>query len=822
MKISYNWLKDYLPVTDTPERVAEVLTSIGLEVEAIERREAVKGGLQGVVVGEVLECAPHPDADKLHVTKVNIGAGEPLQIVCGAPNVVAGQKAPVATIGTTIYFANGDEVKIKKSKLRGVESMGMICAEDELGLGNNHDGIMVLPPEAAPGTPLSEWLALESDTVFEIGLTPNRIDAASHIGVARDLAAALNMDLRIMENGRTPPKTFSTLHAPSSSAVAPVRVTVENPAACPRYTGLTVCGITVQPSPEWMQKRLAAIGVRPINNVVDITNYVLHETGQPLHAFDADTVEGGEVIVKTCPEGTKFVTLDGVERTLSAQDLMICHSRRPMCIAGIFGGLENGVTEKTKNIFLESAYFHPVWIRKTARRHGLNTDASFRYERGADPQIPPYALKRAAQLIRELAGGDIAGEPVDIYPSPLSPAVVQLDYARMERLIGKKIDRETLLRILQRLDFIIDGKDNDGCRVTVPAYRVDVTRECDVVEEILRIYGYNNVEIPARTTVTLSHAARPDKEKIQDAVSDYLVANGFYEMMNNSLTKADYYRSLKTFPGEKAVRILNPLSNDLNVLRQTLLFGGLESIAHNINRQHADLKLFEWGHCYAFDDARNDGSLKAYAETLQLGLFLTGYTARQSWRQPQERSDFFYLKGYVESLLERFGAAIDRLDTDEAPADIFSGGLQYLLNGKVVAVLGAVAKKIRQPFDIKQEVFAAEIAGSLLFKAAKSHKAQYAELPKFPEVRRDLALVVEEKITYAQLRDTAFRTEKNLLTRVNLFDLYRGDKLPQGKKQYALSFVLQDKEKTLSDPHIERIMDNLLKAFEQNFAATLR
>ncbi|MDR0582376.1 MAG: phenylalanine--tRNA ligase subunit beta [Prevotellaceae bacterium] len=818
MKISYNWLKDYLPITETPERVAEVLTGIGLEVEAIERQEAVKGGLQGVVVGEVLECMPHPDADKLHVTKVNTGAGEPLQIVCGAPNVAAGQKVPVATVGTTLYFANGDEVKIKKSKLRGVESAGMICAEDELGLGSSHDGIMTLAPEAVPGTSLSEWLHLESDIVFEIGLTPNRIDAASHIGVARDLAAALNMDLRMG-------KMYGfTEDAPVSvaSASPPVRVAVENPAACPRYTGCTIRGVTVQPSPGWLQQRLTAIGVRPINNVVDITNYVLHETGQPLHAFDANTIDGGEVVVKTCPEGTKFITLDGVERTLSAQDLMICNARRPMCMAGVFGGLENGVTGQTKNIFLESAYFHPVWVRKTARRHGLNTDSSFRYERGADPKVPPYALKRAAQLIRDIAGGEAVGGIIDIYPSPVAPAVVQLDYARMERLIGKKIDRETLLRILQRLDFVIDREDAGGLQVTVPSYRVDVTRECDVVEELLRIYGYNNVEIPAHTVVTLSHAARPDKEKIQNTVSDYLVANGFYEMMNNSLTKADYYRALQTFPADKAARILNPLSSDLNVLRQTLLFGGLESIAHNINRQQVDLKLFEWGNCYAFDSARDDGSLKAYTETWQLGLFITGFTSGQNWRQPQERADFFYLKGYVENILERFGSTAGRLETDEAPADVFSGGLQYLLNGKPVAVAGIVSKEIRRLFDIKQDVFAAEIAGSALFKIAKNHQVQYRELPKFPEVRRDLALVLDEKITYAQLRDLAFKTEKHLLTRVNLFDVYRGDKLPQGKKQYALSFVLQDKEKTLADSHIERIMDNLLKAFMQHFAATLR
>jgi phenylalanyl-tRNA synthetase beta chain len=812
MKISYNWLKDYISINETPERVAEILTSVGLEVEAMEQNEAVRGGLQGVVVGEVVECTQHPDADKLHVTKVNVGNGDLLQIVCGAPNVATGQKVAVATIGTTLYFANGDEIKIKKSKLRGVESLGMICAEDELGLSDNHAGIMVLDTDAAPGTPLSKWLALESDTVFEIGLTPNRIDAASHIGVARDLAAYLNIDT-------TRPSVPSLNPQKETDGI---RVTVENTVACPRYTGVTIRNVTVKPSPDWLQKRLTAIGVRPINNVVDVTNYVLHEIGQPLHAFDADTIEGGEVIVKTCTDGAKFVTLDGVERTLNAQDLMICHAGKPMCIAGVFGGLENGVTERTVNIFLESACFHPVWIRKTARRHGLSTDASFRYERGADPQITLDALKRAAALIREVAGGDIAGESIDVYPNPVAPASVRLEYAGIERLIGKKIENATITNILRRLEFAIENEDAAGLLVTVPTYRVDVTRPADVVEEILRIYGYNNIETPAHTTITAANSAHQEKEKIQNAISDALAANGFYETMNNSLTKAEYYQALQTFPATKAVHILNPLSNDLNVMRQTLLFGGLESISHNINRRNADLKLFEWGNCYAFDADKNDGSLKAYSETLQLALFVTGFTATQSWNKPQERTNFFYLKGYVESILSRFGIDACRLEATHAPSDIFAEGIQYVMNGKVFAVLGTVSKKVRAMFDIKQDVFAAEVSGNLLFRATKNHRAHYEELPKFPEVRRDLALVVDEKITYAELREAAFKTERNLLTHVNLFDVYRGDKLPQGKKQYALSFVLQDMEKTLTDQNIERIMVNLLKTFEHDFGANLR
>jgi phenylalanyl-tRNA synthetase beta chain len=811
MKISYNWLKEYIAIDETPERVAEILTTIGLEVEAMETVESIKGGLRGVVVGEVVNCERHPDADKLRVTKVNTGTGELLQIVCGAPNVAVGQKVPVATVGATLYFSSGEEIKIKRAKLRGVESMGMICAEDELGLGTGHEGIMVLDAAAPAGTPLHEWLAIESDTVFEIGLTPNRIDAASHIGVARDLAAFLNRDI-----------TRPSIAAFAEGTGTGIPVRVENTEACPRYTALTIRGASVQPSPEWLQRRLTAIGIRPINNVVDITNFVLHETGHPLHAFDADTIEGQEVVVRTCPDNTRMVTLDGEERVLSSQDLMICHTRQPMCIAGVFGGRNNSVTGHTTNIFLESAYFNPVWVRKTARRHGLSTDASFRYERGADPQATPWALKRAALLIQELAGGEIVGNIIDIYPNPIAPASVALSYAGIARLSGTEMDKDTIRRILQRLEFTIDSETPTGMQLTVPTCRVDVTRECDVVEELLRIYGYNRVEIPAHAAMPVCHAPQPDREKIRNTLSDYLVSHGFYEMMNNSLTKAEYYTPLQTFPEAQAVRILNPLSSDLNVMRQTLLFGGLESISRNINRQHADLQLFEWGNCYSFDPHRPDEPLKAYSETLQLGLFITGFTSPQSWHKPQERSHFFFLKGYVESLLARTGINPHRLETAGAPADLYADGMQYRWQGKTVATLGTVSKKQCRAFDIKQEVFAAEISAPALFQAAGSHKVLFRELPRFPEVRRDLALVLDEKVSYTQLHELARKTEKHLLLHIGLFDVYRGNKLPQGKKQYALSFVLQDREKTLTDQHIERIMTNLRQAFESTLGATLR
>ncbi len=812
MKISYNWLTAYINTTVTPEQAAAVLTSIGLEVEAMETTGGVPGNLEGVVVGHVLECNQHPDADRLRVTKVDVGGSEPVQIVCGAPNVAAGQKVAVATLGTTLHFSNGESVKMKRQKLSGVESMGMICAEDELGLGASHDGIMVLDPALQVGTPLREVVKVDSgDTVFEIGLTPNRIDAASHFGVARDLAAALGLPAQ-----RPSVDTFK------EGAGVGLSVRVDNTTACPRYSGITIKDVKVQASPEWLQKRLSAIGLRPINNVVDITNFVLHEIGHPLHAFDTAKVDGRQIVVRTCEEGTPFTTLDGVERKLSANDLMICNATRPMCIAGVFGGLDAGVTESTTEIFLESAYFNPVWVRKTARRHGLNTDASFRYERGADPQITLYALKRAALLIQELAGGTITGAIQDSYPEPVQPAVVELDYNRMARLIGKEISTVQLHAILESLDFQLAGTTATGLTVVVPSYRVDVTRECDVVEEVLRIYGYNNVEIPERLQSSVNPRQQPDKEKLQNIISDYLSNNGFYEMMNNSLTKSDYYQLTPSFPAEQEVKILNPLSSDLNAMRRTLIFGGLEAVAHNINRQYNDLKLYEFGNVYFHAPEKAEKGLPAYSEAPRLALFVTGAAVQASWDAKAAPTNFFYLKGYVEQVLGRFGADLYKLSAAAAPADWFADGIAYQWNGKPVAVIGTIAKKLRAAFGIKQEVYVAEIAWDVLLKLQQQHKVQYAELPKFPEVRRDLALVIDEQVTFTQLRSIAFKTEKHLLKQVDLFDVYRGDKLPAGKKQYALSFILQDNEKTFTDQQIDRIMQNLLTAFDKETGAALR
>ena len=811
MKISYNWLKEYVPCAESPARVAELLTAIGLEVEAMEAAGGVRGGLAGVVVGHVLECVQHPDADRLRVTKVDVGAEEPLQIVCGAPNVAAGQKVPVATIGATLYFANGEEIKIKRSKLRGIDSMGMICAEDELGLGASHEGIMVLNTEAMPGTPLRDILHLDVDTIFEIGLTPNRIDGASHFGVARDLAAILNVKAQL-------PDTAQFAEGDGHG----VGVTVENTDACPRYSGVTITGVKVKESPEWLQKRLTAIGLRPINNVVDITNFVLHEVGQPLHAFDVSHIDGQQIVVRTCKDGMPFVTLDGVARKLSEHDLMICSATQPMCIAGVFGGLDAGVTETTTEVFLESAYFNPVWVRKTARRHGLNTDASFRYERGADPSITLYALKRAALLIQEVAGGTIVGKIVDCYPQPVRLATVPLHFGRMARLIGKTIDPAQIKRILTALDFVIVDENAEGLVVSAPTYRVDVTREADVVEEILRIYGYNNVEIPNAIEISVNARRHPDKEKLQDDIAGYLTANGFYEMMNNSLTKGDYYANLASFPASQEVKIHNPLSNDLNVMRRTLLFGGLEAINRNINRQVSDLKLYEFGNTYFYDPAKAEEGLSAYLEAACLTLFITGMTQEQSWAKQQEASNFFALKGYVEKILYRFGVNVYTLDAVPAGKDVFDDGIVFRWRTKTLATIGLVNKALRKQFDIKQDVYVAEIAWDALLEAQQAHKVLFAELSKFPEVRRDLALVVNEVVTFAQLYALAFKTEKNLLKQVTLFDVYRGEKLPAGKKQYALGFTLQSPEKTLTDRDIERLMNILFKAFEREVGAVLR
>ena len=814
MKISYNWLKEYLECDLTPEAVEEALTSIGLEVDSIEQIEEIPGGLKGVIVAEVVECVEHPDSDHLRITKLNTGEPELLQVVCGAPNVAAGQKVLLATVGTVL----GEDFKIKKSKIRGVESFGMICAEDELGIGQSHDGIMVLDPEAVVGTPAKDYLGLATDALIEIGLTANRVDAASHIGVARDLYAYLK------HNGI--PCSFKmpdvSAWADSDQGEAiPMEVTAADGA--PRYTGTTIRGVKVAPSPEWLQKKLLAIGLRPINNIVDITNFVLHEVGQPLHAFDASKILGGKVVVRRAEEGEKFVTLDGVERTLNAADLMIANAEKSMCLAGVFGGEESGVTESTTDIFLESAYFNPVSIRKSSKRHGLKTDASFRYERGADPLVVEYAAKRAALLILELAGGKIEGRMQQFYPEKIEKKVVDLDYARIEDFIGKKIGAEVIESILESLAYEFIEKNENGAKVAVPSYMIDVYRECDIVEEILRIYGYNNIELPQAMKMSVNAPQKPEPEQVRKTIADFLAANGFVETMNNSLTKSEYYSKLKTFPEEKCVRIMNPLSSDLNVMRQTLILNGLEVIAYNINRQITNIKTFEYGSVYSFNPEMDGKTLESYEEHTCYALFISGQPEK-SWRVDPGKGNYFQLKGYLELLLKRFGCDIYSLETEAAPADLFSEGLAYNLPGshQRLAVMGTISPARLKQFGIKQPVFAAEINWPTLFTLIKRNKIKYSELPKFPEVRRDLAILLDESVSYADLRKSALRVGKKLLKQVGLFDVYRGDKIAEGKKQYALSFVLQDLEKTLTDNDVERVMSKLLSTFQNEFGATLR
>ena len=799
----------------SPEEVASALTSIGLEVDALEQVESIPGGLAGVIVAEVVECVEHPDSDHLHITKLNTGEGELLQVVCGAPNVAAGQKVLLATVGTVL----GEDFKIKKSKIRGVESFGMICAEDELGIGASHDGIMVLEPDAVPGTPAKDYLNLETDAIIEIGLTANRIDAASHIGVARDLYAYLklnNIDCELIL-----PDVSAFEEGDGTEEAIPVEVLAADGA--PRYTGVTIKGVKVAPSPEWMQKKLLAIGLRPINNVVDITNFVLMETGQPLHAFDASKISGNKVIVRRADEGEKFVTLDGVERTLSASDLMIADTEKAMCLAGVFGGLDSGTVETTTDVFLESAYFNPVSVRKSSKRHTLKTDASFRYERGADPLVVEYASKRAALLIQELAGGRVVGRMQEFYPEKIEKKVVDLDYDRIESFIGKKIGHDTIENILTYLSYEFIEKTDNGAKVAVPSYMIDVYRECDVVEEILRIYGYNNIELPSGVRMSINATAKPEPELVRNTISDFLASNGFVETMNNSLTKSEYYASLKTFPESACVRILNPLSSDLNVMRQTLLFNGLEVIAYNINRQMTNLRTFEYGSVYSLKEGADGASLESYDEHQCYAMFMTG-TGEKSWRNEPQKGNYFQLKGYLELLLKRFGADIYSMEFEAAPADIFSEGLVYRLpgTGKVLAVMGTISNARLKQFGIKQPVFAAEIRWDVLFELVKRDKIRYKELPKFPEVRRDLAILLDESVSYASLRKSAFRAGKKMLKQVTLFDVYRGDKIPQGKKQYALNFVLQDVDKTLTDSDVERIMNKLLSTFTNEFGAVLR
>ncbi|MGE0021660.1 MAG: phenylalanine--tRNA ligase subunit beta [Draconibacterium sp.] len=816
MNISYSWLKDYIDIDLSPEEIAKILTQIGLEVGGIEEVETVKGGMNGLVIGEVVTCEPHPNSDHLSKTTVNIGTSELLPIVCGAPNVAAGQKVVVATVGTTMYMGK-DEFMIKKSKIRGEVSEGMICAEDEIGIGTDHAGIIVLPENTQVGMPSKDYYNIQSDWCIEVDLTPNRIDAASHIGVARDLAAYLR---NTIEQGYKKP-SVDAFKLDNHNLEIPVEV--KNPEACPRYSGVTISGVTIKESPEWLKRRLKTIGLSPINNVVDVTNYVLYETGQPLHAFDADEIKGGKVVVSTLNSGTKFVTLDGVERSLNENDLMICNTEDGMCIGGVFGGLTSGVKDSTTNIFLESACFDPVFIRKTARRHGLNTDASFRFERGTDPNGVIYALKRAAMLIKEVAGGTISSEIVDIYPEPIGLFKVEVSFANIKRLIGKELGKDTIKNILDSLEIGIENETETGLSLLVPPYRVDVKREADVIEEILRIYGYNNVEIPTQVNASLQTAEKPDPNQVRNLVAEMLTAQGFNEIWSNSLTKAGYYEGLNQYGDAQTVKLLNPLSADLNGMRQTLLFGGLECVAFNANRQNKSLRMFEFGNCYFFKGTElKDHPEKNYREEEHLGLFVTGTKENESWSGKQQPTSFFSLKTYAENILKRLGFSTDQMQISEVANELWSEGLSYSFNNKHLLNLGIVAKKWLKKFDIENPVYYADFDWDSISILHKKHKVLFEELPKFPAVRRDLALLIDKSVKFSTIKELAYHTERKILREVDLFDVYEGKGIPDGKKSYAVSFILRDDKATLNDKLIEKTMQKLVETYKREIGAELR
>jgi phenylalanyl-tRNA synthetase beta chain len=808
MKISYNWLKQFIKIDWNADKTGELLTDLGLEIEGIERYESVKGGLKGIVVGEVLTCTQHPNADRLKVTTVNIGEEQPVQIVCGAPNVAAGQKVPVATIGTTLYSAEGEAWKIKKGKIRGEESFGMICAEDELGLGESHDGIMVLNADLKVGTPASEVFEVENDDIFEIGLTPNRADAMSHYGVARDLKAGLlqkDVNLELIS-----PSVMS-YHVDTRSLK--IDVDVQNKEKCPRYCGVTISGVKVEASPNWLQHRLKSIGLAPINNIVDITNYVLHELGQPLHAFDANKVTGNKIEVKTCKAGTKFTTLDEVERELHEDDLMICDAEKPMCIAGVFGGIDSGVTEATTNIFLESAYFDPVSVRKTAKRHGLNTDASFRFERGIDPNFTKYALKRAALMIVEIAGGEITSDISDAYPTKIEDFQVVLSFENAKKLIGEEIPRETIKSILTSLEIKVNNVTETGLGLTVPAFRNDVQREADIIEEILRVYGYNNIKTTEKLNASISNSSRFEDYKLQNVIGNQLAAQGFFEIMANSLTSPKYVELSEDLSADHNVKMLNPLSNDLEVMRQSLLFSGLEAISHNINRKRSDLKLFEFGKTYhQYSDTRE--------EHKHLSLFVSGNKTEERWNTTVTPSDFFYLKGTIETVLQRLG--LNRLKSSPTKSSILSEGMSFSLGKKKLVDFGLVKKSVLKHFGISQNVLFADFNWDNVLEMAQHNKIKFTEIPKYPEVRRDFALLLDNNVTFEDIFTISKQTEKQLLKSINLFDVYEGKNLPAGKKSYAVSFTLQDENKTLTDKQIDKIMNKLQSNFENKLGAELR
>ncbi|SEA33980.1 phenylalanyl-tRNA synthetase beta subunit [Xylanibacter ruminicola] len=820
MNISYKWLKEYVDFDLTAQQVADALTSTGLEVDALEEVQSIKGGLKGLYVGKVLTCEAHPNSDHLHVTTVDLGKGEPSQIVCGAPNVAAGQKVIVADLGCVLY--DGDkEFVIKKSKLRGVESNGMICAEDEIGVGTSHDGIIVLPEDAVVGTPAAEYYNLESDWLIEVDITANRADGLSHWGVARDLYAWLK------SNGYE-----TKMHRPDCSKFTvdnhdlPIEVKIENTEACKRYACVSISDCEVKESPDWLKNKLNTIGLRPINNIVDITNYVMMAYGQPLHTFDADMVKGHQIVVKTMPEGTPFQTLDGEEHKLSDRDLAICNAEDPMCIAGVFGGKGSGTYETTKNVVLESAYFHPTWIRKSARRHGLSTDASFRFERGVDPNGTIYALQQAAILCKELAGGKVSMDIVDVYPEKMENAVVDLSYQYVHGLVGKEIPTDKIKAICESLEMKVLEETAEGLKLEIPAYRVDVTRPCDVVEDILRIYGYNNVEIPTQLKGSLVIKGDEDqKHKLANIVSEQLVGEGFNEILNNSLTKGAYYEGHNAYAAENCVKIMNPLSTDLNVMRQTLLFGGLESVQHNVNRKRANLRFFEFGNVYTFDPekANLDDPMQAYKEQYHAALWLTGKRVEGSWAHANEESSFYELSAYVENILRRIGVKPGMIVRKKSENDIFSAGLTIEnRGGKKLIEMGIITKKLLKQFGLDAPVFYAELNWTALMKVIKKNEVLYTEVPKFPAVSRDLALLVDNSVEFAQIEQIARQTEKKLLKKVELFDVYEGDKLPAGKKSYAVNFILQDEEKTMGDKQIEAIMNKLIAQLKKQLNAELR
>ncbi len=820
MNISYNWLKEYLDFDLQPDEVAAALTSIGLETGGVEEVQTIKGGLEGLVIGEVLTCEDHPNSDHLHITTVNVGGEAPLQIVCGAPNVAAGQKVVVAVNGTKLY--DGDQCfTIKKSKIRGVESNGMICAEDEIGIGTDHSGIIVLPADAVVGTLAKDYYNVKSDYVLEVDITPNRVDATSHYGVARDLAAYLK------QAGKPAALRLPSVEAFKIDDETPaIEVVVENEEACLRYSGVTIKGVTVKESPEWLQNRLRVIGLRPINNVVDVTNFILHELGQPLHSFDAAKIKGNKVVVKAVEAGTKFVTLDGVERTLTDRDLMICNTEEPMCIGGVFGGLESGVTEQTTDVFLESACFHPTWIRKTARRFGLNTDASFRFERGLDPNNTIYVLKRAALLIQELAGGKITGAIQDVYPKVVEPYRVEVSYAKINSLIGKEIPVETVKSIVDSLEMKIESETAEGLCLRVPVYRIDVQRDVDVIEDILRIYGYNNVEFNEEVKACLSYQTPTDHSyKMQNLISEQLCGCGFNEIMNNSLTRSAYYSDLTAYPEKNCVRLMNPLSADLNVMRQTLLFGGLESAEHNMKRRRGNIRFYEFGNCYQYDETKKkEGeTLAGFSEDYRLGIWLAGNRVENSWAHPNEKTTVYELKAYVENVLSRLGLNLGKLVFGVLTDDIYSAGLSITTqSGRRLGSLGIVSKKILKAMDIDVEVYFAELSWTALMKETKKNKVTYTEISKFPAVKRDLALLLDKSVAFADIEKIAGESERKLLKSVTLFDVYEGKNLPAGKKSYAVSFYLQDDNKTLNDKQIDAIMKKIQTNLEQKLGAQLR